>query len=213
MQFLDEPTFDQLRTKEQLGYVVHSGHRKDRFIHGAFFNIQSPSKNCTHIRTRLDLHLMRMRTKVQQISDEDFQTNIGAVMTTVAEKDKNLEDDFYRNWSEITMHAQKFDRQQTQIETLKTLTKVEFIEHFEKLFFKDNRANRFDMFWNSQPHINNQQPASEEESKQDEDEGLAAPLYESERQYSCANAFKKSMGLYADKVKLDFISKNHAVQE
>lgn len=115
---------------------------------------------------------MRMRRKVQSMSDEDFSTNIGAVMTTVAEKDKNLEDDFYRNWQEITQHAQKFDRQQTQIETLKTLTKDEFIEHFEQLFFKDNRANRFDMFWNSQPHISQQtsaeQPATEE-SKQEED--------------------------------------------
>ena len=37
---------------------------------------------------------------------------------------------------------------------LATLTKAELQAYFERLFFSENRANRFDMHWNSQPHIN-----------------------------------------------------------
>jgi len=79
-----------------------------------------------HIRTRLDKHLVRMRAKVQAISDEDFKTNVGAVMTTISEKDKNLREDFGRVWSELSTHAYAFDRQETEIATLPTITKAEF---------------------------------------------------------------------------------------
>lgn len=74
MQFLSEPTFNQLRTNEQLGYVVFSRPQTDRDILGAWFLIQSPSKNCMHIRTRLDIHMANMRTKMAQITDEEFTT-------------------------------------------------------------------------------------------------------------------------------------------
>jgi insulysin len=61
MQFMQEPTFDQLRTKEQLGYVVFCQPYSARDILSAWFLIQSPTKNCTHIRTRLDIHMAKMR--------------------------------------------------------------------------------------------------------------------------------------------------------
>ena len=89
MQYLDEPTFDQLRTKEQLGYVVSSGPKTNRDIIGAVFLIQSPTKDCEHIRKRLDIHLCKMRVKMAQLSDEEFATNVGAVMTIISEKDKS----------------------------------------------------------------------------------------------------------------------------
>ena len=94
MQYLKEPTFDQLRTKEQLGYVVFSRPRSERDIISAWFLIQSPTKNCMHMRTRLDVHLAKMRTAFASLSDEDFSTNIGAVRTELAEKDKSLAEEF-----------------------------------------------------------------------------------------------------------------------
>ena len=151
IQFMDEPTFDQLRTKEQLGYVVFSRARVSRDILSAWFLIQSPQKDCMYIRTRLDLHLQRMRKKVHQLSDEDFTTVVGAVMTSISEKDKNLNEEFGRFWrQEMSTHKYDFDRQENQIAMLKTITKTDLQDYFEKLFFQDGRANRLDMHWNSQ---------------------------------------------------------------
>ena len=64
-----------------------------------------------HIRTRFDKHMQKMRTKVQNITDEEFTTVVGAVNTTIAEKDKNIVEDFTRMWSEMASHDYKFDRQ------------------------------------------------------------------------------------------------------
>ena len=72
MQYLDEPTFDQLRTKEQLGYVVFSRPRDSRSVLGAWFLVQSPGKDCLHLRQRLQVHLAKMRKRVQAMTEEEF---------------------------------------------------------------------------------------------------------------------------------------------
>jgi insulysin len=127
MQYLQEPTFDQLRTKEQLGYVVFSRPRNTRDIQSAWFLIQSPGKNCEHIRKRLDIHMSKMRQKVRDMTDDEFKTVVGAVMTDISEKDKNLLEAHNRVWgSELASHSYLFDRQERDIALLPTLTKAEF---------------------------------------------------------------------------------------
>lgn len=136
MQFLQEPTFDQLRTKEQLGYVVFSRPRAARDIISAWFLIQSPGKGCEHIRTRLDVHMAKMRVKARNMTDDEFKTVVGALMTTISEKDKNLKEDFVRQWNnEFATHCFQFDRQDREIAMLPTITKAEFQAFFEQLFF------------------------------------------------------------------------------
>jgi len=101
LQYLQEPTFDQLRTKEQLGYVVFSKPRSARDIISAWFLIQSPGKNCQHMRTRFDVHMTKMRASMAALTDEEFATVKGAVNIVLSEKDKNLVEEFSRYWSEF----------------------------------------------------------------------------------------------------------------
>ena len=49
MQYLEEPTFNQLRTIEQLGYVVFARGSSYRDVLGAQFIIQSPTQPCEYI--------------------------------------------------------------------------------------------------------------------------------------------------------------------
>ena len=124
-------------------------------------------------------------------------------------------------WSELSVHAYKFDRQDVEIATLQTITKAEFQAHFEQLFFQPNRANRFDMHWNSQPHIKQEaegtgaaaeEPKEEaKEEAKEETDTEPEPVYDTERSHSTVNAFKKSMGLFVDKIKVDYASKNFSL--
>ena len=64
-----------------------------------------------HIRKRLDTHLAKMRQQIINLSDEKFDTIKGSVMTTLSEKDKNLNEEFNRFWSqEFATHKYKFNR-------------------------------------------------------------------------------------------------------
>jgi len=69
-----------------------------RDLNGLWFLIQSPSKCCEHIVNSLGDHLDNMRKKVKEMTDEEFKTSVGAVLTELSEKDKNLYERFDRFW-------------------------------------------------------------------------------------------------------------------
>jgi len=79
-----------------------------------------------HIRTRLDVHLAKMRTKVKNLTEEEFKVTVGSVLTDISEKDKNLREAFTRNWQEMAQHNYNFDKQDNDIAMIKTITLAEF---------------------------------------------------------------------------------------
>jgi insulysin len=90
MQFLDEPTFNQLRTIEQLGYVVVARKTDYRDVMGAQFLIQSPKESSEYIVNSLNNFLNSIKEKVATLTEEEFKVQVEAVLTKVAEKDYNL---------------------------------------------------------------------------------------------------------------------------
>jgi len=58
---LSEPLFDQLRTKEQLGYLVHSGQAKINGVQGFKVEIQSAVKDPLHLFERIENALNNAR--------------------------------------------------------------------------------------------------------------------------------------------------------
>ncbi|CAF4501458.1 unnamed protein product, partial [Rotaria magnacalcarata] len=57
---VDEPCFDQLRTKEQLGYVVSAGARRSRGVQGFRVIVQS-ARELDHVNQRIELFIESMR--------------------------------------------------------------------------------------------------------------------------------------------------------
>lgn len=104
---MDEPTFNQLRTIEQLGYVVFSRPHSMRDLNAFWFLVQSPSKCCEHIVNSLGDHLDTMRKKVKELSDENFQTSINAVHTELSEKDKSIYERFDRFWRDELVNGRQ----------------------------------------------------------------------------------------------------------
>lgn len=114
-QFLEQPTFDQLRTTEQLGYVVFTKKVATRDVHALQFLIQSPKYGCSHIRNSLDKHLQVMRGKAQEMPDSEFDTMVKAVLVDLEAKDKNLAEESDRFFNaEVGSHRYHWDRQQRE---------------------------------------------------------------------------------------------------
>lgn len=145
MQYMDEPTFNQLRTIEQLGYVAYSRLSDYRDIMGAQFIVQSPNQPCEYIVNSLNTLLNVQREKVRNITEEDFKTQLDSVLVKLSEKDYNLSREHSRLWGEIATHKYMFGRQDKEIEILKSLTREEFIEHFERLFFTQRKRLDYEM--------------------------------------------------------------------
>jgi len=82
-----EPAFNQLRTEEQLGYIVHTSIKTSGSnIKSLVILIQSDAFDPIHVEQRVEDFLTKFRPKIVDMTPEEFASNIHAVMTTLLEK-------------------------------------------------------------------------------------------------------------------------------
>lgn len=99
-QMTHEPAFDQLRTKEQLGYVVFSGSRTTVTTIGYRFIVQS-EKSPEYLESRIDSFLGNYAAVLRDMSEADFEGHKRSLITKRLEKLKNLDQESGRHWTHI----------------------------------------------------------------------------------------------------------------
>ena len=109
---ISEPAFDQLRTKEQLGYIVHTAVHKAGGGLGLRMIVQSSHKDPEYLDLRVEEFLTGFRDHLAGLSDAELQTNITAVVDKLTEKPKNLDQETGRFWEEVRGGWALFDRRE-----------------------------------------------------------------------------------------------------
>ncbi|KAI2637372.1 peptidase M16 inactive domain-containing protein [Xylaria nigripes] len=128
-QFLHEPAFDRLRTKEQLGYIVFTGVRSSVTTYGLRFLIQS-ERPCEYLESRIDLFLQAQALVLRDMTDETFESHKRSVIAKRLEKVKSLDQECMRHWSSISSGYYDFEAHQKDADRVEKLTKDEMIEFF-----------------------------------------------------------------------------------
>ena len=134
VQIIAEPCFDILRTKEQLGYIVFSGVRRSNGVQGLRVIIQS-DRAPDYVERRVEAFLNNMDDYIKDMSDEAFQKHLKALMTKRMEKPKKISGQNSRYWSEILSQQYNFDRENVEVDFLKTVKNEDVYK-----FFKDRIA-------------------------------------------------------------------------
>jgi insulysin len=125
-----EPCFNQLRTKEQLGYVVFSGLRNCRNSFGFRILIQS-ERNTYFLEYRIEEFLAKMGRYVNnELSDDEFAKFKQALKSIKLTKIKHLNEEVSRFWDSISDGYYDFESRTNHVEVLETITKQEFIQFF-----------------------------------------------------------------------------------
>lgn len=128
-QMLHEPVFDQLRTKEQLGYLVHSGTRPGRTTYGFRFIIQS-ERTCEYLESRIDSFLTAYAVTLAEMSDSEFESHKRSVINKRLEKLKNLDQETARHWAHISSEYFDFDSAEEDAAHIKMLTKSDMVDFY-----------------------------------------------------------------------------------
>ncbi|KAH8673592.1 peptidase M16 inactive domain-containing protein [Xylariales sp. PMI_506] len=128
-QILHEPAFDQLRTKEQLGYVVFSGVRTCSTTYGFRFLIQS-ERPSEYLESRIESFLNQQLAAISDMNDSDFENHKRSVIIKRLEKLKNLDDETERHWLQISSEYYDFETSQEDAAQVKKLTKPDMIEFY-----------------------------------------------------------------------------------
>lgn len=131
-QLTEESAFDQLRTKEQLGYVVWSGTRMAATSMGYRVIIQS-ERTAEYLESRINTWLAKFATTLQDMSHDEFEGHKRSLINKRLEKLKNLDSESGRFWSHIGSEYFDFYQVDNDVASLRPLTKedmVTFYKHF-----------------------------------------------------------------------------------
>ncbi|XP_050296511.1 insulin-degrading enzyme [Anthonomus grandis grandis] len=138
-QLIQEPCFNILRTKEQLGYIVFSGVRKSNGVQGLRIIVQS-DRHPTYLDGRIEEFLKGMRTYIDEMTEEEFLRHREALAAHRLEKPKQLSAQTNQFWGEITSQQYHFNRAESEVAFLRTLTKTDILDFYEDML--KNNANR-----------------------------------------------------------------------
>ncbi|CAF2967042.1 unnamed protein product [Rotaria sp. Silwood2] len=127
---VDEPCFDQLRTKEQLGYVVSAGTRRSRGVQGFRVIVQS-AREPDYINQRIELFIDSIKEYISTMPDELFKKQREGYMVKKVEVPKKMHSQGNKFWNEITNHQFCFDRPQLEVEIIKTLERNDLLRFYD----------------------------------------------------------------------------------
>jgi insulysin len=107
-QIADEPCYDQLRTKEQLGYVVFSGVTLN--LHRVGFRVLVQSeKSPEYLEGRIESFLEQFERQIDEMDEAKFEKHKSSVISRLKETSKNMREEFDRVWSNISSEYFDFD--------------------------------------------------------------------------------------------------------
>ncbi|KAJ1699101.1 hypothetical protein LUZ63_007613 [Rhynchospora breviuscula] len=135
---INEPFFDQLRTKEQLGYTVTCGPRLTAKVLGFCFVIQSSEYNPLYLQNRIDNFIDGLQKLLDGIDDGTFEHHRSGLIAKKLEKVPSLVREADNYWDEITMQRYNYGIHEAEAEELKTIQKRDVIDLYKTYIKPDS---------------------------------------------------------------------------
>lgn len=133
---LSDALFDQLRTKETLGYLVHGYHNKTANVLHYQVAVQSSDASAAYLNMRIEAFMVWFRyTQFAALVKEtpDFlERNKNAVILSLTEKDKNLGDEHRRFWGEIEKRRFDWTRHDRVAREVEKITEESLFAFYDK---------------------------------------------------------------------------------
>ncbi|KAJ1774430.1 metalloprotease [Coemansia sp. RSA 1824] len=139
---MQEPFFDQLRTKEQLGYITYSTERKYNGGHMTLRLLVQSEASPIYVRMRIDHFLREFRSRLDEMTLEKFDGYVSSLRVAREEKIKNLFEESGRMWRHVSSGYYEFDRIATDLEILRTVSQRELLEFWD-MYVDKQRASAY----------------------------------------------------------------------
>ncbi|KAF9594541.1 hypothetical protein IFM89_033511 [Coptis chinensis] len=129
---VQEPLFDQLRTKEQLGYVVQCSPRITYRVLGFCICVQSSKYDPVYLLGRIDNFINGVEGLLDVLDDESFEKYKNGLIAKKLEKDPSLSYETDHLWGQIVDKRYMFDMSEKEAEELKSICKNDVIDWYNK---------------------------------------------------------------------------------
>ncbi|MBI5274747.1 MAG: insulinase family protein [Chlamydiales bacterium] len=151
---LDEAFFDELRTKQQTGYIVQSVAVQKYQQLMQLFAVQSSTHYPTELLARFELFLEEyLKNLTSHITKERFDKLKESLITKLSAPAKNLDEQAHLFYAYAFVFQGDFDRKQKQIQAIEELSYDRFLSDCE-LFFSRNNGKRIAVLVEGKPTEN-----------------------------------------------------------
>ncbi|KAF6164742.1 hypothetical protein GIB67_040994 [Kingdonia uniflora] len=129
-QIVAEPFFNQLRTKEQLGYRVSCGGSTMCRILGYSFCIQSSEYNPMYLHRRVNKFIDSLKELLEGLDNESFENYRSGLIAEKLEKFTSQSYEASYLWSQIASKRYCFKMWEKEAEELKSISKNDVIDWY-----------------------------------------------------------------------------------
>ncbi len=143
-QLLRSEFFNQLRTEQQLGYIVAVVDRMIDRVPGFGFLVQSPAVSVENLGVAIDQFLVDYKKKLGHMPTEEFERHRQAVLTGLKEKPKSLAEQSLRFWGSIDLRDYDFSRRKSLIASVEALSIEKISEAYKTMVLESGYSLQVD---------------------------------------------------------------------
>ncbi|OTA16684.1 zinc protease [Xenorhabdus vietnamensis] len=128
--------YDQLRTKEQLGYAIFAFNQNVGKQWGLGFLLQSNSKQPDYLHQRYQSFYQQADKKLKAMSDAEFEQYKKSLLKEMREPPQTFYSEVDRYYADFGRNNFKFDTREKTIAAMEKATKAQLIAFYEKAVIK-----------------------------------------------------------------------------
>tara|TARA_B100002052_G_scaffold299088_1_gene335200 strand:+ start:1288 stop:4155 length:2868 start_codon:yes stop_codon:yes gene_type:complete len=132
-QMISTPYFSDLRTNQQLGYVVSAGSRMMEDRNGLIFLVQSPAQGADHLEQATRSFIEDYLSKLESMEDSAFSQHKEGLINNLLQKDKNLTQRSRRYWSDLKKENLDFNTRELLAAEIDSLNISEIKTYLEEV--------------------------------------------------------------------------------
>ena len=132
-EILSAPFYTQLRTEQQLGYIVFATPMSLRKMPGIALVVQSPSASPDAIQHSMNEFLGHFKQQLSAIPDEQISQFKSSLKARINAQDRQLQDRSNRLWQEIDQDETNFDTQKKLTQMIDRLSQKDLTDAFNSL--------------------------------------------------------------------------------
>lgn len=142
MEIINEPFYDQVRTKDQFGYHVDCDSRWTNGVIGIHFSVVSAIKTVQEIKERIERFLREFRQTLADMTDEMFLGHMVGLAKEKLNMYNSLSEMTSNLWGEIRDGRYLWECDREEVICLKTITKEETLKCYDEWISPENTKLR-----------------------------------------------------------------------
>ncbi|OMH85089.1 Insulin-degrading enzyme [Zancudomyces culisetae] len=131
---VSEPLFDQLRTKEQLGYIVSSGAFIANGAPPSLYILVQSEVNPAYVDLRISSFLRAYSPIIRSLSQAEFDHHVNSLIVRRLQNPKCINEESSRFWVQIHSKFYDFEWREVEVSILKSLTLNDLFAFWDRYF-------------------------------------------------------------------------------